>query len=50
MNCFVTGGKRRGGRSGTQNELNNSNQVHLISTKFCMDILLDLRNKPMEEF
>ena len=35
-----------------QNECfwNNSNPVHLIWTKFGMDILLDPRDKPAEEF
>ena len=55
MNCFVTGGRgggRRRRRGGAQNECfwNNSDLVHLIWTKFGMDILIDPRNKPTEEF
>ena len=50
MNCFVTGGVRRG--EGEQNECfcNNLDLVYLIWIKFGMDIQLDPRKKPAEEF
>ena len=47
MNCFVTGEGE-----GEQNECfcNNLDPAHLIWTKFGMDMQLDPRNKPAEEF
>ena len=49
MNCFVTGRKRRRGR-GRERGPSNLNLVHMIWTRFDMDIQLDPRNKLAEEF
>ena len=52
VNILVLLTPLRGRRAGAQNECywNNSDPVHLIWTKFGMDILLGPRNKAVEEF
>ena len=53
MNCFVTGGRGKGRARGVDPAecfCNNLDPVHLIWTKFGMDMQFDLRNKPTEEF